>query len=139
MAHERFVVLTQLLEERRREILADLQRKIRDVRGQQRTVGGRGVLDEAETSAVDIQDDIELALIQMQRETLRKIDDALVRLEEGTFGNCIECGEPIAQPRLRALMFAERCKECEEAHEVGERRIQQLAQRRTAGVLFDVN
>ena len=62
---------------------------------------------------MDPQDDLEFALIQMKAETAKKISDALLRLEEGTYGLCFECGEQIAQPRLRALPFALRCKDCE--------------------------
>ena len=104
-----------MLEERRRELMSEVQGKIRDVRAE----GGkeRDVLDQGESSEVDIQEDIEFALIQMKSETLNKINEALRRLEEGTYGNCFECGDEIAQARLRALPFAVRCKDCEEARE----------------------
>ena len=94
------------------------------------------MLDEGETSEVDIQDDIEFALIQMKAETLNKIDEALRRLEEGTFGYCFECGEEISERRLRALPFAVRCKDCEEAREVRQQRERLMAQRRGAASLF---
>ena len=80
------------------------------------------MLDAAETSEADIQDDIEFALIQMKAETLNKIEEALRRLEEGTFGYCFECGEEISERRLRALPFAVRCKDCEEARELAQQR-----------------
>ena len=72
-------------------------------------------------------------------ETLHKIEEALSRLEEGTYGNCFECGDEIAERRLRALPFAVRCKECEEARELAERRERQLTQRRSSGFLIDLN
>ena len=80
------------------------------------------MLDQGESSEVDIQEDIEFALIQMKSETLNKIDAALRRLDEGTYGNCFECGDEIAEARLRALPFAVRCKDCEEARETAEQR-----------------
>ncbi len=115
----RYVELKQMLEDRRREIQAEVQGKIRDVRNEG-TWGGKQneVLDAVESSEADIQDDIEFALIQMKSETLNKINDALIRLEQGDYGNCFECGEEIAEKRLRALPFAVRCKDCEEAREV---------------------
>ena len=105
-----------MLDERRREIHAEVQGKMRDVRAEG-TWGGKQneVLDAVESSEADIQEDIEFALIQMKSETLNKINDALVRLEQGDYGNCFECGEEIAEKRLRALPFAVRCKDCEEA------------------------
>ena len=72
----------------------------------------------------------------MKAETLRKITEALLRLEEGAFGYCFDCGEEISPKRLRALPFAVRCKECEEAREVAVQRERTLAQRRGASSLF---
>ena len=133
----RYSELKRMLEERRREIRAEVQGKMRDVRAEG-TWGGKlnEVLDAVESSEADIQDDIEFALIQMKSETLNKIEDALARLEQGDYGNCFECGEEIAEKRLRALPFAVRCKDCEEAREIAERRQRQLAARRGAPSLF---
>jgi DnaK suppressor protein len=133
----RYAELKQMLEERQREIQAEVQGKMRDVR----TEGSWGgklneVLDAVESSEADIQGDIEFALIQMKSETLNKINDALSRLEQGNYGNCFECGEEIAEKRLRALPFAVRCKDCEEAREVAEQRQRQLAVRRGSSSLF---
>jgi DnaK suppressor protein len=137
MATERYAELKRILEDRRREILNEVQEKMRDVR----TVGGsgEGVLDAAETSEADIQDEIELALIQMKSETLQKIEEALARLGERTYGYCFECGDEISERRLRALPFAVRCKDCEEAREIAEQRARQQSQRRSAGFLLDLN
>ncbi|HWB18280.1 MAG TPA: TraR/DksA family transcriptional regulator [Vicinamibacterales bacterium] len=137
MARERYVELKRILEDRRREILSEVQEKMRDVRA----VGasGEGVLDDAESSEADIQDDIELALIQMKSETLHKIEEALARLDEKTYGYCFECGDEISERRLRALPFAVRCKDCEEAREVAEQRARQASQRRSSGFLIDLN
>jgi DnaK suppressor protein len=138
-AQERHAELKGILEDRRREILAEVQEKMRDVRAEGASGEGAGVLDAAEASEADIQDDIELALIQMKSETLQKIEEALTRLDEGTYGNCFECGDEISERRLRALPFAVRCKDCEEARELAERRQRQLSQRRSSGFLLDLN
>ena len=135
----RYAELKLILEERRREILSEVQEKMRDVRAEGASGEGAGVLDAAETSEADIQDDIEFALIQMKSETLHKIEEALARLEEGTYGNCFECGDEISERRLRALPFAVRCKDCEEARELAERRERILSQRRAGGYLLDLN
>jgi len=74
----------------------------------------------------------------MKSETLTKIGEALSRLEEGTFGYCFECGDEISERRLRALPFAVRCKDCEEAREVAEQRERQTS-RRAGGFLLDLN
>ena len=133
----RYNELKRMLDERRRELQAQVQGKMRDVRSE----GAWGsktneVFDAVESSESDIQDDIEFALIQMKSETLNKINDALIRLEQDNYGNCFECGEEIAEKRLRALPFAVRCKDCEEAREVAEQRERQMASRRGASSLF---
>jgi DnaK suppressor protein len=116
--------------------MSEVHGKIRDVRAEGANNPTTGVLDAAETSEADIQDDIEFALIQMKAETLNKIDEALRRLEEGTFGYCFECGEEISERRLRALPFALRCKDCEEAREIAQQRERLQAQRRGTSALF---
>ena len=109
----RYNELREMLEGRRRELMNEVQGRIRDVRADGSK--DREVYDQGESSEVDIQEDIEFALIQMKSETLNKINEALRRLEEGTYGNCFECGEEIAEARLRALLFAVRCKDCEDS------------------------
>lgn len=137
MSRSRYSELKQMLDNRRRELHAEVQGKMRDVR-EEGTWGGKlnEVLDAVESSEADIQEDIEFALIQMKSETLNKINDALARLEQGDYGYCFDCGEEIGEKRLRALPFAVRCKDCEEARENAEQRQRQLAARRGASSLF---
>jgi DnaK suppressor protein len=139
MARQRYAELKQILEDRRRENLNEVQEKMRDVRAEGASGEGQGVLDAAEASEADIQDDIEFALIQMKSETLHKINEALARLDEGTFGYCFECGDEISERRLRALPFAVRCKDCEEEREVAEQRERALTSRRSSGFLLDLS
>ena len=139
MARDRYAELKHILEERRREIMSAVQGKIRDVRSEGANNPTHGVLDAAETSESDIQDDIEFALIQMKAEMLSGIDTALRRISEGTYGCCFECGGQIAEARLRALPFAMRCKDCEEAHETSEHRERIMAQRHgPSAIAFDL-
>jgi DnaK suppressor protein len=137
MPKTRYSDLKQMLDDRRREIQAEVQGKMRGVR-EEGTWGGKlnEVLDAVESAEADIQEDLEFALVQMKSETLNKINDALVRLEQGNYGNCFDCGEEIAQKRLRALPFAVRCKDCEEARENAEQRERQLQARRGTSSLF---
>jgi DnaK suppressor protein len=136
MDRGRYEELKSILEDRRREIVNQVQGRMRDVRAEGGGATVQGVLDAAESSEADIQDEIEFALIQMKAETLNKIDEALRRLEEGSYGYCFECGEEISERRLRALPFAVRCKNCEEAREVAQQRERLMAQRRGAASLF---
>src|SRR5690349_25016053 len=73
----RYDELRQMLEDRRRELMNEVQGRIRDARAAD--AKDREVLDQGESSEVDIQEDIEFALIQMKSETLNKINEALRR------------------------------------------------------------
>jgi RNA polymerase-binding transcription factor len=136
MSRSRYTDLKQILDERRRQIQAEVQGKMRDVRAAGEVGKLNEVVDAVESSEADIQEEIEFALIQMKSETLNKINDALARLEQGDYGYCFDCGEEIAEKRLRALPFAVRCKECEEAREMAEQRERLQAQRRGSSSLF---
>jgi DnaK suppressor protein len=125
----RYADLKMMLEDRRREILSEVQGKIRDQREDSTWGRLNEVLDAGESSEVDIQEDIEFALIQMKAETL-------TRLEEGSYGYCSDCGGEISEKRLRALPFAVRCKECEESREVVSEREKVAAQRRNGPSFF---
>ena len=50
---------------------------------------------------------------------------------------CFECGEEIAQPRLRALPFAVRCKDCEEALEMAQQRVRVQSRRGLSELGFE--
>lgn len=53
---------------------------------------------------------------------LQRLQAALTRLERGDFGECLECGEPIAEARLRADPGATLCLECASERESGQGR-----------------
>lgn len=132
----RYDELKRMLEDRRREILNEVQSKIKDVRTEGTGSLTTGVVDAEETSVTDMQEDIELALVQMKAETLARINEALERLKESTYGHCNECGDEISPQRLRALPFAIRCKDCEEAREMAALRERQLSRRGSATSFF---
>lgn len=133
----RYTELKKMLKARRSELQTQLLGKMRDARAN--GAGGKQswVCDDIEKSGIGIQDDIDLSLIQMASENLNKIKVALVRLEQGQYGNCTECGGEIAEKRLRALPFAVRCKDCEEVREMAEQHERlEVARRGVFGLLF---
>ena len=124
---ERYDVLKGMLEERRLEI----QQKLRSLR-ETLPAEADNVRDAEEQSVDDFVQEVDFALMQMKSETLRKIDEAIQRLEDGSYGACVECGEEIAAARLSALPFAERCRSCQElkeSHEAEEREARALEER----------
>lgn len=61
--------------------------------------------------------ELALTLGDRDRGKLSEIEEAIERLEDGTYGECEECGEPIAENRLRALLFTRVCVECQSRNE----------------------
>ncbi len=57
---------------------------------------------------------IHLRLKQTDAKILQAIDEALMRIEKGTFGICRDCGEPIAEARLNAIPWTRKCITCKE-------------------------
>jgi DnaK suppressor protein len=109
---ERYLLLRGMLEERRR----DIHEKLRSLR-ESLPAEPPDVRDAEEQSVDDFVREVDLTLMQMKSETLKKIDEAILRLEEGTYGRCQECDGEIAAPRLRALPFAALCRGCQEEAE----------------------
>jgi DnaK suppressor protein len=55
----------------------------------------------------------DLALRDRSDHQLELVDEALARIDAGSYGRCIRCGEPIAPDRLDALPWAARCIDCQ--------------------------
>lgn len=108
----RYEVLTRMLLDRQSEMKArrHLLREVMPAKGSD-------VKDTEELSMEDFVRDMDVALLEMESETLRRIDVALQRLAEGSYGVCASCEEPIAEARLQALPFATLCRNCQERAE----------------------
>jgi DnaK suppressor protein len=63
-----------------------------------------------------------LQLKNRERDTLWQIDEALKRIEAGTFGACERCDEPISEARIRAFPFTTLCIDCKAELESEEQR-----------------
>jgi RNA polymerase-binding transcription factor len=118
-AGTRYSDLKHLLEQRRHAILNSVVQGVREASADAARAGEvRDTLDEGEAM---LQDAVRFSLISMKTGMVIRIDRALDRLAEGSYGACDDCGEDIAESRLRAMPFAERCRRCEELREDVER------------------
>ena len=109
---ERYDVLRRMLEERRGEI----QEKLRAIREGIPSYQDE-VRDSEEQNVTDFAQEMDFALMEMKARTLIRIDEALQRVDQGTYGTCDECGQDIAEARLLAVPFALLCLECQEREE----------------------
>jgi DnaK suppressor protein len=73
--------------------------------------------DILDQSANDLERTLCLLLRERGRNKLKAIDDALERIQEGTFGVCEDCGEKIPVGRLEVMPFATTCRDCKTLRE----------------------
>lgn len=72
----------------------------------------------ADQASDDYERDFSLGRASDEQDVLYVIDEALKRIEEGTYGNCLQCNKPISRKRLVALPYTELCIECQTKNEV---------------------
>jgi len=76
--------------------------------------------DEMDVARASAAVDTHANLIDRAESRLRLIDEALARVENGTYGICADCGDEIGLERLKVLPFAVRCIDCESRRSRGE-------------------
>ena len=101
------------LEQFLREELARLQGALRAVVEENRTTENPTMTDMAAHASDTLHTEIQVALMGRRTQQVVQIQDALERLALGQYGMCQECDEFIGVPRLRALPFAQRCRDCQ--------------------------
>lgn len=74
-------------------------------------------LHPADAATDNFDQEFDLSMIENEQGTLTMIDEALGRIEAGTYGQCAECGQMIAKPRLQALPYTPLCIDCARAME----------------------
>lgn len=75
------------------------------------------VYDTGDAALADLLVDTELASIDRHIQEIRDIDAALMRIAEGSYGECCDCHEPIVIERLQAYPTARRCVACQDIHD----------------------
>ena len=76
-----------------------------------------GVEDIGDMSESDLDRSAALELASRQSELIQEVDDALARIEEGSYGQCARCGKPLSEERLKAMPTAKYDAECQAAIE----------------------
>src|SRR3989442_10005262 len=71
----------------------------------------------ADAGTATFERERDLSLVNNLRDLMERIDKALVKIEEGTYGLCDRCGKPIEKVRLKALPYANLCLKDKQAEE----------------------
>lgn len=110
MSGAQYAQIQQALEHKKLELTTRLERIHANLR--------RGYEADSKERAKQLGDnEVVDALGNEAREELAKISSALARLKAGDYGNCVECGLPINEGRLKVYPYADECIECAEFDE----------------------
>jgi DnaK suppressor protein len=93
----------------RKILLEELRKRTENVRSEQATAleaNDDGVKDSVDMSLQDVNREIAFRLGERESQMVADIDQALLRMDEGTYGQCPRCGKPIDERRLEALPTA---------------------------------
>ena len=106
-----------ILEEKREAVV----RRARETIDQDMTLDASELPDEMDLASSEYMQSFTLRLRGRERILLKKIDKALKKMDDGEYGICVECEEPIAPKRLEARPETELCIRCKEDQERQER------------------
>jgi DnaK suppressor protein len=102
----------------RTDLIEESQETINNLRGEVRDVG-----DEAERASRETENSLELRTRDRYRKLLGKIDQALGRVDDGSYGFCEETGEEIGLARLEARPIATLCLDAQERWELKQKQM----------------
>ena len=106
----------KLLHERRQELMSEAV-------GTMQGMGDRESFpDPTDRASLEGNRNLTLRIRDRERKLITKIDEALGRIEDGTYGICEECGGPIGVERLKARPVTTLCIQCKSEQEAQERR-----------------
>jgi DnaK suppressor protein len=115
----------QKLERFRTMLLEQLRQHEEQVRGNtaaalEMVAADDGVKDSVDMSLQDVNQEIQLRLGERESQIVADIDQALLRMDEGSYGTCQRCGKEIPERRLEAVPTARYDAECQTAVEAEE-------------------
>jgi len=95
--------------EMRRDLLGQVERK----KLYSKEVGEDGIPDSGDVAAYSYSKEVLMGLGENERTKLRLVEEALAKIDEGTYGVCERCEEAIPVKRLELLPFTRYCVQCQ--------------------------
>ncbi len=114
---DELVSFRDLLEERKAKLLGEAGRTAHDMGDNE----AEGFPDPTDRGVMESERNLELRIRDRERKLISKIDEALGRIDEGSFGLCEECDEPIGAKRLQVRPVTTLCIRCKEEQEQAEK------------------
>ena len=106
----------KLLEAKRAELLT----RVQAARASEKEGSSKNAPDLGDRALSTMNRDLSYRLTTGERDILRRIDDALDRIEAQTYGVCLSCSKKVQQARLDAVPWARHCIDCQELQDLGQ-------------------
>lgn len=106
----------KLLDDKRVELLA----RVQAARATETAGPSENAPDLGDRALSSVTRDLSYVLSTGERDILKRIDDALDRLEAETYGECLNCEKKVQQGRLNAVPWARHCIDCQELQDLGQ-------------------
>src|SRR5262245_25948662 len=119
--------IRETLQEMRAQLLRNVRSELQEGREQSKDEG----MDTYDLASDARDREISLILTDRDRDKLLAIDDALARVEDGTYGLCESCESDIAEGRLEALPFTRLCISCQAEREKEAKSMKRFEEDRT--------
>ncbi len=107
----------KMILEKREQVLKELNRELNERVNQGAELKSTLGSDQGDLSTLSLGSDLSISLVSRYSNTLKQIDQALERIEEGSYGLCEECSEKIDERRLEVLPFSLYCTSCQKGIE----------------------
>lgn len=106
--------LADMLEQALAALGGDIESERKEARENVAARRDSGVQDRGEESFAGSVVAVDRALLRQHEAERREVQAALARLSEGSYGECVQCGEAVGYERLRIAPAAGRCMRCQE-------------------------
>lgn len=113
--------LRKILIERRGKLLREIQDQLGQSLTQEQQRRFESAMDSGDQALLDLEREMGISLQEKRNRERQMIDEALVSLEEGSYGVCVECDAEISEKRLVVMPFTRVCVACQEKIELFEK------------------
>ena len=106
-------VFRKMLEDKKVDLMHEVEKRLQEGQNTERVE----VMDSADQALDSYESELHYGINDAERKLLEDVEEALQRIQEGSFGVCANCGDPISMVRLKAMPSARLCIECKQSQE----------------------
>ncbi|HAS55027.1 MAG: RNA polymerase-binding protein DksA [Nitrospirae bacterium GWC2_57_13] len=123
MNSNKLMAIKKKLEKQKESLLQEAEQTLNDRIGKEK----ESIPDPTDQAVAELDDNFTLRLRGREQKLLKKIEEAIGRIDEGTYGVCDSCGEQIGVKRLEARPVTTLCIECKTQQEEEEKLLERKA------------